>query len=399
MDAIRGRFGRPLRLAMIGGGPGAWIGYMHRTAAELDGAFRVVGGVFSSDAARSRSAGIELGFPADRCYGDAKELIAAERARSDGADAVAIVTSNDTHYPYAAAALDAGLDVMCDKPVTETLAQARDLAERTQRSGRLFAIAHGYSAYPMIRHARELVGNGAIGAVRLVQVEYIQSGLATRLEDAAPTTRLRWLLDPERSGLSLVMSAIGCHAQHLACFVTRQRVERVCADVRALMPGRKVHDYASALLEMHGGARGTFTATQAAAGAENDIRLRVYGERGMLEWWHRDCNYLRLALQGEPARVIGRGDPGVSPAEPGTARAPRGHPEGLREAFATLYDEFADDRMLRSLGETPSAPLYPTIADGVHTMAFIEACVASTRDGHWVDVVPTTASHVLLSTT
>jgi predicted dehydrogenase len=386
MNAIRRRFGRPLRLAVIGGGPGAWIGYMHRTAAELDGAFRVVGGVFAGDPARSRAGGMELGYPPERCYGDVGELIAAERARSDGADAVAIMTSNDTHYPFAAAALDAGLDVMCDKPVTATVEQALDLAQRTQRNARLFAIAHGYSAYPAIRRARELVADGTIGAVRMLQVEYIQAGLAMRLEDSTPTTRLRWLLDPARSGLSLVMSAIGCHAQHLACFVTGQSIARVCADMGAVMPNRVVHDYASALIELTGGARGTFTATQAAAGTENDMRLRVYGERGMLEWWHRDCNYLTLALQGEPARTIGRGDPGATWAEPGTARAPRGHPEGLREAFATLYGDFASDRMLRSLGESPPAPLYPTIADGVHTMAFIQACVASSRDRHWVDV-------------
>jgi predicted dehydrogenase len=386
MNTIRRRFGRSLRLAVIGGGPGAWIGYMHRTAAELDGAFRVVGGVFASEPARSRAAGVELGYPADRCYGDVTELIAGERARADGAEAVAIMTSNDTHYPFAAAALDAGLDVMCDKPVAETVDEARDLAQRTRRNARLFGIAHGYSGYPAIRHARALVGDGTIGAVRMVQVEYIQSGLATRLEDSAPTPRLRWLLDPARSGQSLVMSAIGCHAQHLACFVAQAPIARVCADMGAVMPGRVVHDYASALIELTNGARGTFTATQAAAGAENDIRLRVYGDKGMLEWWHRDCNYVKLALQGEPARVIGRGDPGSTWAEPGTARAPRGHPEGLREAFATLYDEVANDRMLRSLGETPPAPLYPTIDDGVHTMAFIEACVASSRDRCWVDV-------------
>jgi len=268
--------------------------------------------------------------------------------------------------------------------VTGTLAEARDLAQRTRARGRLFAIAHGYSAYPMIRHARQLVREGAIGPVRMVQVEYIQSGLATRLEDATPTTRLRWLLDPARSGLSLVMSAIGCHAQHLACFVTGHAIARVSADVGAVVPDRAVHDYASALLEFEGGARGTFTATQAAAGGENDIRLRVYGAKGLLDWAHREASYLRFALQGEPARIIGRGDPGVAPPEAGTARAPRGHPEGLREAFATLYGELAQDRMLRALGEPTPAPLYPTIDDGVHTMAFIEACVASARTRQWV---------------
>ena len=384
--AIRRRFGRPLRLALIGGGPGSWIGGMHRTAAELDGAFEVVGGVFSSDPARSRAGGVELGFAAERCYGDIAELCAREAARDDGVDAVAVMTPNDTHYAMSAAAIDAGLDVMCDKPVTETLAEARDLADRVGRGARLFGIAHAYSAYPMTRTAHQLVRDGALGAIRLVQVEYIQSGMAVRHEDAAETNRLRWILDPARSGQSLVMSAIGCHAQHLACFVAGAPIARVCADAGALMPGRRVHDYASALLRFGNGARGTFTVTQAAAGGENDIRLRVCGEKGMLEWNHRDASYLHVSMQGEPPRLLGRGDPWLPAAAPGTARGPRGHPEGLREAFATLYDELAEDRMLRSLGETPPAPLYPTIADGVHTMAFIEACVRSSAAGGWVDV-------------
>src|SRR6185369_2044190 len=229
---------------------------------------------------------------------------------------------------------------------------------------------HGYSGYPAIRHARALVGDGTIGAVRMVQVEYIQSGLATRLEDSAPTPRLRWLLDPARSGQSLVMSAIGCHAQHLACFVAQAPIARVCADMGAVMPGRVVHDYASALIELTNGARGTFTATQAAAGAENDIRLRVYGDKGMLEWWHRDPSYLRLALQGEPARVITRGDPFLPPAILALGRSPRGHPEGLREAFANIYTEVAQERMARALGDAPPSLPYPRIEEGAHTMAF-----------------------------
>ena len=359
---------------------------MHRTAAELDGVWRVVGGVFSSDPARAQAAGRELGFPPARCYPHVDAMLAAERGRDDGIDAVAIMSPNDTHYAAAAAALDAGLDVMCDKPVTGTLAEARDLAARAHSRERLFAIAHAYSAYPMTRYARELVRTGGIGTVRLVQVEYIQSGLAVRLEDAPATNRLRWILDPARSGQSLVMSAIGCHAQHLAAFVVGQAVARVCADVGALMPARTVHDHASALLEFAQGARGTFTATQAAAGAENDIRLRVYGDKGHVDWSHRESNYLRVALQGEPVRTLGRGDPWLPPAEPGTARAPRGHPEGLREAFATLYDELGRDRMLRALGEAAPARLYPGIDDGVHTMAFIEACLESSRRGAWVEV-------------
>ena len=383
---LRERFGRPLRLAVIGGGPGAWIGQMHRNAAELDGWFRVTAGVFSSDAARSRAAGAMLGIDAARSYGDVNEMLRAEAQRPDRIDAVAIMTPNDTHYAYAAAALDAGLDVVCDKPVTETHAQALDLLARTHASQRVFAIAHAYTAYPMIRHARQLVRDGAIGAVRLLQVEYIQSGLATRVEDGPLNNRLRWVLDPARSGQALVLSAIGCHAQHLACFVAGLPVARVAADVGTLMPGRKVVDHASALLEFANGARGTFTATQAAAGSDNDIRLRVYGEKGMLDWWHHEPSYLKLTLQGEPMRTFGRGDVYLPPEIIAAGRTPRGHPEGLREAFANLYAEVAQERMARELGEPVPDQPYPRIEDGVHTMAFIEACLLSQARGAWVEV-------------
>jgi len=381
---LRQRFGRSLRLAIVGGGPDSWIGRMHRSAAEMDGWFRATAGVFSGDPARSRLAGTALGFDPARSYSNVDEMLERERGRPDRIDAVAIMSPNDTHYPYAAAALDAGLDVVCEKPVAQDFVQACDLVARAE--GRVFAIAHGYSAYPMTRHARHLVQEGALGAIRLVQVEYIQSGLATRVEEGPQTNRLRWILDPARSGQALVMSAIGCHAQHLACFVSGLRTARVAADVRALLPGRTVVDYVSALIEFEGGARGTFTVTQAAAGGENDIRLRIYGEKGMLDWSHRNPSYLTLALQGEPARTIGRGDAFLPPEIVAAGRTPRGHPEGLREAFANLYGEVAQERMARALGEPVPEPSYPGAPDGAHTMAFIEACMASHTRGAWVDV-------------
>jgi predicted dehydrogenase len=383
---LRQRFGRALRLGVIGGGPASWIGQMHRGAAEMDGWFRVSAGVFSSDPAKSRAAGVGFGLDAARSYGTVAELLRAEKQRDDGIDAVAIMTPNDTHHEYAAAALHAGLDVICDKPVTIALAQAQDLAARVKANERLFAIAHGYSAYPMTRHARHLVQSGALGAIRLVQVEYIQFALATRIEEGPLTDRLRWLLDPARSGPALVMSAIGCHAQHLACFVADQRIARVAADARALVPDRKVIDHVSALIEFHNGARGTFTVTQAAAGGENDIRLRVYGEKGLIDWSHREPSYLKLALHGEPVRTIGRGDAYLPPEVIAAGRTPRGHPEGLREAFANLYAEVAQERIARELGDTPPRFPYPRIEDGVHTMAFIEACLASHASGRWADV-------------
>ena len=328
-----------------------------------------------------------LGLSADRSYGDVNEMIAREKSRPDAIDAVAIMTPNDTHYPFSAAALDAGLDVICDKPVTHDLAQARDLAERTHRLGRFFAIAHGYSAYPMTRYARKLVHDGTLGNLRLVQVEYIQSGLATRIEEGPQNNRLNWMLSAERSGLALVMSAIGCHAQHLASFVSGHARCACRADVAALVPGRKVIDYTSALIEMENGVRGTFTVTQAAAGGENDIRLRVYGDKAMLDWSHRDASYLRVAPQGEPVQVFTRGDPFLPPEIIACGRTPRGHPEGLREAFANIYSELAQERMACSLGDPIPNFVYPRIEEGVQTMAFIEACLASReRGGGWVDV-------------
>ncbi len=389
MSGVQERFGRALRLGSIGGGPESWIGRMHRGAAEMDGRWRSVAGVFSSDPTRSRVAGVVLGLDPARSYGDVAEMLAAERDREDGIDAVAIMTPNDTHYAFARAALDAGLDVICDKPVTRDHREACDLAVRVRREARIFAIAHGYSAYPMTRYARALVREGALGAIRLVQVEYIQSGLATRLEDGPINNRLRWLLDPERSGLALVMSAIGCHAQHLASFVAGVDAARVAADVGALVPDRKVVDYVSALIEFEGGARGTLTVTQAAAGGENDIRLRVYGEKGLLDWSHREPSYLRLSVHGEPIRIVGRGDPFLPPEITAAGRTPRGHPEGLREAFANIYSEVAHERMARALGDPIPAIVYPTIEEGAHTMAFIEACVAAQAKGGWVDVART----------
>ncbi|MEP7182780.1 MAG: Gfo/Idh/MocA family oxidoreductase [Betaproteobacteria bacterium] len=386
MATVRERFGRPLRLAIVGGGPDSWIGRMHRGAAEFDRMWQSVAGVFSSDPARSRTAGAAMDFDPSRCYGDVAEMFARERQRSDGIEAVAIMTPNDTHYAIAAAALDAGLDVVCDKPVTHDFRQACDLVARAGRHGRLFALAHAYSAYPMTRYARQLVRDGALGALRLIQVEYIQSGLATKLEDGPQNNRLQWLLAGERGGLALVMSAIGCHAQHLACHVGGRNVARVAADVRALMPGRKVIDYVSALIEFDGGTRGTFTVTQAAAGGENDIRLRIYGENGMLEWWHREPGYLRFAPQGEPARAFTKADPFLPPDILALGRTPRGHPEGLREAFANIYREVAEERMARALGAPVPAHPYPRIEEGAHTMAFIEACLASQASGGWVDV-------------
>jgi predicted dehydrogenase len=378
-------FGRKLRLGIIGGGPESWIGHMHRGAAEFDHMFEVVAGVFSSDPSRSAEKGKQLGI--GRAYGSVADLCAKEKARPDGIDAVAIMTPNDVHYSQTVTALDAGLDVICDKPITETLAEAQDLARRIEKGNRVYCITHGYGAYPMTRHARQLVKDGTLGAIRFVQVEYIQSGLAVKIEDGPRNNRLNWLFDPARSGISLVMSAIGCHAQTLACGVIGSNVAQVSADVASLLPGRQVIDYTSANIRFANGAHGAFIVTQAAAGGENDIRLRVCGEKGLVEWNHRNASYLRVAMQGEPPREFGRGDPFLPPDIIALGRTPRGHPEGLREAFANLYREFAEDIILRNLGKARSTMPYPRIADGVHTMAFIEACnTSSNNEARWTKV-------------
>ena len=380
---------KPLRLAIIGGGPTSWIGGMHRRAAQFDGMWQVVAGVFSSKADRSREAAALMGLDAARGYADVETMLASEAAREDGIDAVAIMSPNDTHYPYCIAALDAGLDVICDKPVSTTAAEARDLSARALEKNRVLCVTHGYSAYPMTRYAKQLIAEGAIGPVRFVQVEYIQSGLAKPIEQGTMTDSQRWKFDASRSGLALVFSAIGCHAQHLACNVSGLKISAVSADVGGLMPGRKVTDTILANLRFESGARGQYTITQAAAGGENDIRLRIYGERGLLDWSHREAAYLHLNIEGETARTFGRGDVNLPPEIARLSRTPRGHPEGLLEAFANVYREAAEAIITRRNDQVIANVNYPTINDAVHSMAFIEACVASSaNDGVWTVVAP-----------
>lgn len=377
----------PLRLAMIGGGPASWIGGMHRRAAQLDGQWQVVAGVFSSTADRSRDAAAGLCLDPARGYADVASMLASEKAREDGIDAVAIMTPNDTHYPYCVAALDAELDVICDKPVGTTATETRDLADRAQSRNRVLCVTHGYSAYPMTRYAKQLVANGAIGPVRFVQVEYIQSGLAKPIEQGNMTDSQRWKFDASRSGLALVFSAIGCHAQHLACNVSGLQIAAVSADVGALMPGRTVIDTVLANLRFDSGARGQYTITQAAAGGENDIRLRIYGERGLIDWSHRNAAYLHLNIEGETARTFGRGDVNLPPEIAKLSRTPRGHPEGLLEAFANLYREAAEAIVARRSDQVVATVQYPTIIDAVHSMDFIEACIASHANrGVWTNL-------------
>ena len=373
--------GRKLRLGLVGGGPGSMIGPVHRLAATFDGRFELVAGVLSSSPERARLAAKALGLAG---YASLEEMLAGERL-----DAVAVMTPNDRHFAACRTALDAGLHVICDKPLTNALTEARTLAALAEEKRLVVCLTHVYAAYPMIRQARAMVAAGAVGALRAVQVEYLQAGMSAAVEQREQTPKLRWKLDARRSGPSLVLGDIGTHAHHLASFVAGRPVRRLAADLGAVVPGRSVDDYAAMLLRFEGGIRGTLFCSQALAGTENQITLRVFGESGHLEWTHERPNHLKFALQGKAVQTLARGDADLLPAAARLIRIARGHPEGYFEAFANLYRDAAEAIASRLTGQ-PADPLaldFPTAADGVAGLAFVEAAVASrAAGGGWVDV-------------
>jgi predicted dehydrogenase len=380
------RLGRPLRLGFIGGAAPSMIGQVHLRAALMDRRFVVVAGALSREAARGAAAAAEYGIEPSRSYASVAEMIAREAARPDGIEAVAIVSPNDTHHSFALAAIEAGLDVMVDKPITNTVAEAEELAAAAAAHKVALCVTHAYSGYPMIREARALVSAGRIGALRAVQVEYLGSGLASFVE-GGPDAAKRWRLDPARSGPSLVLGDIGTHAHHLATYVCGEPFVKVSAEVGTLMPDRRVHDYAQLRFRLDGGARGTMTLCQGAAGVENHILLRVIGAEGHLEWRHAAHNELRLCpLEGYPM-LLSRGHPTLSPAATNATRFRRtGHPEGLHEAFANLYSDFAEQAAARRLGCAPDplAITAPGALDGLAGLRFIAACLASeAASGAW----------------
>ncbi|WP_395668706.1 Gfo/Idh/MocA family protein [Rhodoferax sp.] len=376
--------GRRLKLAVIGGGPGSFIGAMHRQAASLDGRYDIVAAALSSDPEKARQAGVALGLPPQRCYGGGADLLAKEMERSDRAEVVAIMTPNDSHFPLAMAALAAGFDVICDKPMTNTLEQARALHARVQETGLVFCLTHNYTGYPMVRQARAMVADGQLGDIRLVQVEYVQGGRAKE-----GPARVAWKDDPERGGPSLVMGDIGTHAHNLLRFITGQEVEQVAADVGAIVPGRATHDYAAAMLRMQGGARGMFWVTQAAAGVENALRIRVSGSLGTLEWFQERPQQLRFSPLGAPAQIRTPNGPGTLPLAAQASRIVAGHPEGFHEAFANLYADAAHAIAARRTGTTapPLVMHFPTAHDGLAGLVFVDAVIRSAaHHGAWTSV-------------
>jgi predicted dehydrogenase len=379
------RGGRRIRYGMVGGGEGAFIGAVHRMAARLDDHYDFVAGALASTPSKARRSGEALGLEPERNYADFASMAKAEAARQDGIEAVSIVTPNHMHAPVAHAFLEVGIHVICDKPLTTTLAEAISLRAAVEASGRIFALTHNYTGYPMVRQAREMAQGGALGRIRLVQAEYVQDWLAERLE-ATGQKQAEWRTDPARSGAGGCIGDIGTHAYHLAAFITGLPLERLAADVTTFVPGRAVDDNVQIMLRFAGGARGALWASQVAPGHENDLAIRIYGEKAGLSWRQTDPNYLTFSALGEPPRTIGRNAAGAGAAAARVSRIPPGHPEGYLEGFATIYSEVAHAIFAAREGRKPPADvLFPTIEDGVKGVAFIEAALASSKKGGaWV---------------
>ena len=372
---------------MVGGGPGAFIGGVHRMAAALDGEFELVAGVFASLPERSREQGRALGLDARRVYGSYQEMAEAEAALGDDRriEAVSIVTPNHLHHPVAAAFLNAGIPVICDKPMTTTLADAEELCDTVERTGLTFALTHNYTGYAMVREARHLVRAGWLGAVRKVVAEYPQGWLATRLEETGHK-QASWRQDPERAGDSSAVGDIGSHAHNLACYVTGLEIDAVFADLSAQVPGRVMEDDAGILVRFVGGARGVILASQVSTGEENGLALRVYGEKGGLVWRQERPDQLHLLFLDAPRQTLTRGSPWLSAAAHHATRLPPGHPEGFIEAFANIYRS-AGRVIGAALAGTEADPLdrdFPDQLDGARGMHFIESVLRSDARERWV---------------
>lgn len=375
----------PIRLGMVGGGQGAFIGGVHRIAARIDGEFQLVAGALSSSPDKAKASAAELGLDPARSYGSFQEMAKAESKRADGIEAVSIVTPNHMHWPAAKAFLDAGIHVICDKPLTSNLADAKKLAALVEKSGKVFVLTHNYTGYPMIRQARDMVQKGQLGEIRVVQAEYPQDWLTTKVEDTGAKQAV-WRTDPKQSGVGGATGDIGTHAYNLARFVTGLELDSLSADLKAFVPGRLLDDNAHVMLRFKSGAKGMLWASQVAPGNENALKLRVYGTKGGIEWSQEQPNHLWFTPFGEPKQLITRAGAGAGPAAARVSRVPSGHPEGYLEGFATIYAEAA--RAIRAARRKNGKPakdvVYPTIADGVEGVAFVEACVrSSNKNAAW----------------
>ncbi|MEO8017128.1 MAG: Gfo/Idh/MocA family oxidoreductase [Pseudomonadota bacterium] len=365
---------RQLRWGMIGGGEGAFIGGVHRMAARLDGRYQLVAGVFSSDSEKTKRSAVALGVDPARAYPSVEAMIAAEAQRADGIEVVSIVTPNHVHYVQSAACLEAGLDVICDKPLTTNLADAEKLVALAASKKRLLGVTFNYTGYPMVRHAKQLIADGLIGKLRVVQAEYPQGWLATALEKTGQK-QASWRTDPKLAGAG-ALGDIGSHSFQLAEFVTGEKVAEVAADVSAIVPGRTIDDNINVLLRFAGGARGSLWASQVALGHLNSHRLRVYGETGSIQWFQERPEELLVVEAGQSPRTERRGDPGTPTS---SVALPGGHPEGFIEAFSQLYADFGERVTARIEKRSPKAAslFAPDVVTGTRVMAFIEAVLKS----------------------
>jgi predicted dehydrogenase len=378
---------RRIRLGMVGGGHGAFIGAVHRIAARIDDEFELLAGALASDPIRAKASAAELGIASDRAYGSFEEMAAAEAVRADGIEAVSIVTPNHMHGPVARAFLKAGIHVICDKPLTTTVAEAEELVELVRKTGKVFVVTHNYTGYPMVRQARAMVANGDLGEIRLVQAEYLQDWLTEPLE-ASGHKQAAWRTDPSRSGAGGCIGDIGTHAYNLACFVTGLQLDELLAQLSTFVGGRRLDDDVQILLKWKGGAKGMLWASQVAVGNENGLALRVYGTKGGLEWAQENPNHLWFTPYGQPKQLLTRGGAGALRDAARVTRVPSGHPEGYLEGFASIYAEAARAIRARQAGKTPDpAVVFPTIADGLAGVKFIEAAVSSSAsNGTWVRI-------------
>jgi predicted dehydrogenase len=373
---------RKLRYAMVGGGRGAFIGAVHRKAMALDGQIELVAGALSADAERARASGRDLGLAEARNHGSWQALLDDElkRPRGERIDFVSIVTPNHVHFEVAKAFTEAGIHVVCDKPLVHTSEQAQALVAARDRAGTVFGVTHNYTGYPMVRQAREMVRSGELGQIRKVIVEYNQGWLATQLE-AGDHKQADWRVDPARSGIVGAIGDIGTHAENLVASVCGLEIESLCADLTAFVPGRRLDDDGNLLLRYKGGARGVMIASQIEIGGENDLRLRVFGTQGSLAWHQEDPNLLVHASLDGPKRLLTRGSPWLCDAAKKASRLPTGHPEAFIEAFANLYLGVAEAILAKEEGRA-LAPLegdFPTLADGARGVKFMEKTVESSR--------------------
>ncbi len=376
---------RKLRMGMAGGGPGSFIGPVHRIAAELDGRIQLVAGAFSQSPERTREAGLRFGIDPARAYADYRRMMEAESRRPDGIDFVVIATPNHLHLPIARAAFEAGIPVMSDKPATATYDEALELAEIVGKSGLPYGLTHTYAGYAMVREARALCAAGRLGPIRKVAVEYFQGWLSGPLE-ATGHRQAEWRTDPMRSGPGGAIGDIGTHAFHLLEYVSGLRVTAINATLRSVVPGRRLDDDCNAFLRLSNGAAGTLACSQVAAGEINQVRLRIYGETGSLEWLQQDPNRLIVRQQDGPEEIRHAAAAYLSADARSVARVPSGHPEGYIEAFAVLYREFADALAAWKQGSAnPLPPTLPGIEAGLRGMRFIERAIESHRRSAWVD--------------